>query len=74
MPSSTTIEICQGPECGPSGGAELARRMAEEGFPVERGHCRGLCHEAPVAVVGSRVIASACRARLLAVLQDPGTP
>ncbi|RMF42137.1 MAG: hypothetical protein D6751_12510, partial [Deltaproteobacteria bacterium] len=53
------IEICQGPECGEFGGPELLAELRSLGIAAEPGHCQGLCHYAPVAVVGEKHLGDA---------------
>jgi len=59
------IEICQGPECGEFGGPELLDELRSLGIAAEPGHCQGLCHYAPVAVVGEKHLGDAtlCKIR-----------
>jgi len=59
LPNQIPIEICQGPECGECGGPELLAELGMLGIAAQAGHCQGLCHEAPMALVGKRAVADA---------------
>jgi len=54
-----TIRICLGPECAQCGGPELLQQLHDLDIPVKRCHCQGLCHEAPIAFIGTRCMAAA---------------
>ncbi|MDX8391745.1 MAG: (2Fe-2S) ferredoxin domain-containing protein [Mariprofundaceae bacterium] len=59
MSNHALIEICQGPECGEYGGPELLAELTELGIAAKPGHCQGLCHEAPMALINDRPLADA---------------
>ncbi|HXH72573.1 MAG TPA: (2Fe-2S) ferredoxin domain-containing protein [Mariprofundaceae bacterium] len=65
----TDIEVCTGPECGACGGPELLLQLQRLGIAAVAGHCRGLCHEAPVAEVNGELLAEASLGKLQAMLQ-----
>ncbi|HXH64462.1 MAG TPA: (2Fe-2S) ferredoxin domain-containing protein [Mariprofundaceae bacterium] len=53
------MEVCHGPECRECGGPELLAELTGLGIAAEPGHCQGLCHYAPMALIGNRPIPEA---------------
>ncbi len=66
----TAVEVCQGPECGEYGGPQLLEALRAAGYPAMAGHCRGLCHYAPVASVDDRCLGDATPEKVLRQLDD----
>lgn len=59
MTDKVHIEICLGPECRNHGGPVLIAELQQQNIASERGHCRSLCHYAPIVHMDNHCIPEA---------------
>ncbi len=74
-PPKLVIRVCDGLSCElKNGNRLLAFKETSPGVAVEPAPCMGLCHKAPVAMVGDRTVANADGAALKAAVKAARSP